>query len=135
MYTRRPSLIVNVTRRNVVCDQSLLADRPTTRMVGLLGRRELPSGEGLLLVPATAVHTAFMRFPIDVAFLDPDHRIVKLVPDMKPWRATSARGARAVLELAAGESERRGLRLGDQLSVLELPPSRSPDPELAHDLL
>jgi uncharacterized membrane protein (UPF0127 family) len=56
-----------------------------------------------------------MRFPIDVVFLDRELRVLKVVPDLQPWRAASGRGARAVLELAAGECERHGLRLGDRL--------------------
>jgi uncharacterized protein len=56
-----------------------------------------------------------MRFPIDVVFLDRELRVLKVVPRLSPWRFASGRGARAVLELAAGECERRGLRPGDRL--------------------
>jgi uncharacterized protein len=86
-------------------------------MRGLLGRSDLPRGEGVLLRPASSVHTWFMRFPIDVVFLDRELRVVKVVPQLAPWRVASGRGARAVLELAAGECERRGLRPGDRLVV------------------
>ncbi len=98
-----------------VCDACRVADRPLSRMRGLLGRRDLPRGEGLLLRPAASVHTLFMRFPIDVVFLDRELRVLKVVPELSPWRVASGRGARAVLELAAGECERRGLRPGDRL--------------------
>jgi uncharacterized membrane protein (UPF0127 family) len=84
-------------------------------MRGLLGRSELRPGEGLLLRPASAIHTWFMRFPIDAVFLDRDWRVVGISDDVRPWRAASRRGAKAVLELPAGESSRRGLALGDQL--------------------
>jgi uncharacterized membrane protein (UPF0127 family) len=87
-------------------------------MRGLLGRRALPSGEGLLLRPAGSVHTAFMRFPIDVVFLDTDGAVVGIAPELRPWRAAGRRGARAVLELPAGECERRGLRTGDRVEVV-----------------
>ncbi len=86
-------------------------------MRGLLGRRDLPRGEGILLRPAASVHTWFMRFPIDVVFLDRELRVLKVVPGLGPWRMASGRGARAVLELAAGECERRGLEAGDRLVV------------------
>jgi uncharacterized protein len=98
-----------------VCDRCRVADRPLARMRGLLGRRDLPRGEGVLLRPAASVHTWFMRFPIDVVFLDRDLCVLKVVPDLAPWRIASGRGARAVLELAAGECERRGVRPGDRL--------------------
>jgi uncharacterized membrane protein (UPF0127 family) len=84
-------------------------------MRGLLGRRELPSGEGILLKPASSVHMAFMRFAIDAVFLDQDRRVVKIAADLKPWRVAAARGSKSVLEIAAGEAARRGLSVGDRL--------------------
>ena len=100
-----------------VCERCLLAETALTRMKGLLGRRELPSGEGILLKPASSVHMAFMRFPIDAVFLDRDMRVVKVAADLAPWRAAGARGSKSVLELPAGEAARRGLSVGDRLIV------------------
>lgn len=114
-------MIVNLTRESIVCEQATLADRAATRMRGLLGRRALPSGEGLLLRPAASIHTAFMRFPIDVVFLDGDLRVLKLVPRLKPWRTAAALSAKAVLELAAGEGVRREIGLADLLAVVLSP--------------
>ena len=99
----------------VVCEECLVAATPFTRMRGLLGRSSLPSGQGILLRPAASVHTFFMRFSIDVVFLDDELRVVQIAADLRPWRAAGKRGARAVLELPAGECERRGLRVGDEL--------------------
>jgi uncharacterized membrane protein (UPF0127 family) len=84
-------------------------------MKGLLGRRELPPGEGILLRPASSIHTAFMRFPIDVVFLDREGTVLKVEPALPAWRASSCRGSKAVIELAAGEAGRRGLKVGDRL--------------------
>ena len=103
---------------DVVVERLLVADSPLARMRGLLGRRALPSGEGLLLRPAGSVHTAFMRFPIDVVFLDREGAVVGIAPELRPWRAAGRRGARAVLELPAGECERRGLQTGDRVEVV-----------------
>jgi uncharacterized membrane protein (UPF0127 family) len=100
---------------SIVCERCVQADTALARMRGLLGRRELPSGEGILLKPASSVHMAFMRFPIDAVFLDRDMRIVKIASDLKPWRAAGSRGAKAVLEIPAGEAGRRGLSVGDRL--------------------
>ncbi len=108
---------VTLKRENgdVVCDRCVVADSPVSRMRGLLGRSELRPGEGLLLSPASSIHTWFMRFPIDAVFLDRDLRVVGISDDIRPWRATGRRGAKAVLELPAGETGRRGLALGDLL--------------------
>jgi uncharacterized protein len=100
---------------SIVCERCVQADTALARMRGLLGRRELPSGEGILLKPASSVHMAFMRFPIDALFLDRDLRVVKIASDLKPWRAAGSRGAKAVLEIPAGEAGRRGLSVGDRL--------------------
>jgi uncharacterized membrane protein (UPF0127 family) len=108
---------VTLKRENgdVVCDRCVVADSPVSRMRGLLGRSELRPGEGLLLRPASAIHTWFMRFPIDAVFLDRDWRVVGISDDVRPWRARSRRGAKAVLELPAGESARKQLAVGDLL--------------------
>ena len=100
---------------SLVCERCLLAETALTRMRGLLGRRELPTGEGILLRPASSVHMAFMRFPIDAVFLDRDLRVVKVAAELRPWRAAGSRGAKAVLEIPAGEAARRGIRTGDRL--------------------
>jgi uncharacterized protein len=100
---------------SIVCERCVLADTALARMRGLLGRRELPSGEGILLKPASSVHMAFMRFPIDAVFLDHDFRVMKVASDLRPWRAAGSRGAKAVLEIPAGEAGRRGLTVGDRL--------------------
>ena len=63
------------------------------------------------------MHTHFMRFPIDVLFLDSEGRIVSVAPALRPWRFASAKNAASVLELAGGECERLGLAEGDVLGV------------------
>jgi uncharacterized membrane protein (UPF0127 family) len=116
--TKNRKLIVNLTRGTALCE-GVLADRPLSRMRGLLGRDSLPAGEGMLLRPAPSIHTAFMRFPIDALFLDSNLTVLGIEAEMRPWRVASRRRARAVLELAAGESGRLGVRIGDRLSVRE----------------
>ena len=84
-------------------------------MRGLLGRRGLDADEGILLRPAPSIHTLFMRFAIDVVFLDGDDRVVKIVLALAPWRFAGARGAKAALELPAGRADEIGLRVGDRV--------------------
>jgi uncharacterized membrane protein (UPF0127 family)/CheY-like chemotaxis protein len=88
-------------------------------MRGLLGRDSLPAGEGVLLQPTWSIHTAFMQFPIDVVFMDRTLRVVKLVQGLRPWRATSTRHARAVLEMASGEIARCGIEVGNHLGLID----------------
>jgi len=88
-------------------------------MRGLLGRKALGDGEGILLRPASSVHTWFMLFPIDVVFLDRDRRVLRVVPELRPWRAVWCRGAADTLELAASECAARGVEVGKRLDWLD----------------
>jgi uncharacterized protein len=112
------SRIVLSDRATTVCDTCTIADRALPRMKGLLGRRSLPPGEGLLITPAPSIHTWFMRFPIDVVFLGRDLEVIDIVEGLPPWRTAGRRVAKAVLELAAGEAARRGVAIGDRLSLV-----------------
>ena len=101
-----------------VCDRCSVADTFFPRLRGLLGRRGLAPGEGLLLRPCSSIHMFFMRFAVDAVFLDRDLRVVRVVPNLRPWRLAASKGARSVLELAAGESARRGIRTGEMLTLV-----------------
>jgi uncharacterized protein len=108
-------LILISPNGNVVCDVCHLADKPHTRMRGVIGMKRLRSGEGMLLRPTFSIHTAFVRFPIDAVFLNGDMTVVSVRHELRPWRLAGARKSKAVLELAAGECRRIGLRPGDRL--------------------
>jgi uncharacterized membrane protein (UPF0127 family) len=113
----RLTLISDHARGTAVCERCHVADRPLARMRGLLGRSGLAAGEGLLLRPAGSIHTHFMRFAIDAVFLDTDSHVIAVRSAIRPWRMARARGAKAVLELGAGEAARRGIAAGDVLLV------------------
>jgi uncharacterized membrane protein (UPF0127 family) len=112
--TAEPLLRIDGT---VVCPACVVADRPHTRLRGLLGRVGLGAGEGLLIRPTSAIHTFFMRFPIDVVFVDRTGVVLEVVPELPPWRFAGRRGAKCALELRAGEAEARGIRPGDRLRL------------------
>lgn len=102
------------TTGDAAVTQAELAVTPFARLRGLLGRTGLSPGTGLLITPCSAVHTAFMRFPIDVVFLDRMQRVVGLREALPPWRIAGCRHAAKVLELPAGEARRLRLGLGDR---------------------
>ncbi len=109
----------NITKNNIVASKIIIADKFLTRMRGLMGRRELEENEGLLLAPCNAVHMMFMRFPIDVIFLDKDFVVVKIMDKLKPWRVSPVvRDAYQVIELKAGNAIEKGINIGDKLSVI-----------------
>jgi uncharacterized protein len=114
----RPPMTIEDEFGRVMCERCAVADGPLTRMRGLLGRRELPSGEGLLLRPSPSIHTWFMRFPIDAVFLSRDLEVLSVRHKLPAWRVAGQRGARAVLELPAGEAGRRSISPGARLRAV-----------------
>jgi uncharacterized protein len=108
---------------STVCDNCVVADRMWPRMKGLLGRRELASGEGILIRPTSSIHTFFMRFPIDAVFLSRDGEVLKVAKNVGAWRARFCRGAHSVLELPAGEAARRDIAPGAQLETRKVAPA------------
>jgi uncharacterized membrane protein (UPF0127 family)/Flp pilus assembly protein protease CpaA len=124
-FATRPSrsfVLANQRSGAVICEDCSLADTPWRRLRGLLGRDGLEAGHGLLIRPTWSVHTGFMRFPIDVVFLDRELVVMKVAADVKPWRSASQRGAKSALELPAGASERLGVTAGDRLESLSPAP-------------
>jgi uncharacterized protein len=107
--------LVRESDEAVVCERCTIAHTTFARMRGLLGRSELPRGEGMLIRPAPSIQTFFMRFPIDVVFLHRDGDVLKVCEDVRPWRAAAARRAHSTLELPSGEAKRRGIAVGDKL--------------------
>ena len=109
--------VVNATRNQTLADRCDLAKRFLARGRGLLGRSGLAAGEGLVIYPEWSVHSFFMRFPIDVVFLDRDLTVIEVVETVPPWRLKGRRGAHAVLEIAAGEASRQGITPTDTLRM------------------
>ncbi len=115
MFRRPGKLTLRRDDGRIISESVRVADTYLRRLRGLYGRR-LREGEGLVLRPGFSVHTSFMRYPIDVVFLDQDQTVVEIAADLKPWRTASCRAAREVVELPSGECERRGLRVGDRVA-------------------
>ncbi len=112
--------LVNRTLDRVVCQRLELARNVWSRTRGLLGRAPLAEGEGLLIEPCQSVHMFFMRYAIDVVFLDREYRVVALRPGLRPWRVTRYyRDAHSALELPAGAAAKVGLEPGQQLALEE----------------
>jgi len=108
-----------VNRRNgaVLAERVERATGAWERMRGLLGRRDLPQGDALAIEPCTSIHTFFMGFAIDAAFLDRNGKVIRALSDLRPFRATRIHPSAAqVVELPAGTLARTDTRPGDQVS-------------------
>ncbi len=112
-------VITDGTTGEVVCTHGILANTFRTRLFGLLGRRGLEEGAGLLIRPSSGVHTFGMSFPIDIVSLDKNQRVIETFEDTGAW---TIRGlgvkTRSVLELPAGRIRKCGIKPGHEL-ILE----------------
>ena len=110
--------VLNNTRDTVLGERIQVAETSLSRIVGLLGKRSLEPGAGLLIFPSQAIHTVAMRFAIDVLFLDRNWQVIHLRPTMVPFRVTGIYWkARSVLELPSGSIVQTSTEVGDQLSI------------------
>lgn len=112
--------ISNPARQSVLGDRIGVADTTLSRFVGLMGRRSLALGHGLLISPSNGVHTLWMRFSIDVLLLDKNRRVLAVYAKLRPFRVTAINWkASSALELPAGTIVSTNTQVGD---VLQLDP-------------
>jgi hypothetical protein len=108
-------VVRNQTRKTVLADAVDLADSSAKRRTGLLKHDRLEPGHGLWIVPCESVHTFFMKFSIDLVYLDKKRKVRKVRHAVPPWRLSACLTAHSVLELPAGTVEQTGTRVGDEL--------------------
>jgi uncharacterized membrane protein (UPF0127 family) len=97
-----------------------LADTSPKRRTGLLKHERLDPGHGLWIVPCESVHTFFMKFPIDLVYVDRSYKVRKVRHAVVPWRMSACLSAHSVIELPAGTAEQSGTQAGDELTVEQL---------------
>ena len=106
----------NADRGTVLVTRGKLASSYVDRFFGLMGRKSVPEGGGLLLTKSSSIHSWFMRFRFDAIYLDADSRVVKVVHAMRPWWFSfGGKGAKDTLELPAGVAEATSTVAGDLL--------------------
>lgn len=108
-------ILLNARHKHVVARTIETAFDRKARNRGLLGRSSLAEDSALILAPCNSIHTFFMRFAIDVAFVDRDGQIRRARQSLQPWRIQAAYRAFAVVELPSGALRRSDTRLGDHL--------------------
>jgi uncharacterized protein len=117
-------LVRNQTRDTVLGDAVDVADTSSTRRTGLLKHERLYPGQGLWIIPCESVHTFFMKFPIDLVYLDKNRKVRKVRHAVPAWRLSMCLSARSILELPAGTAEQSKTQVGDQLVCEELGPKQ-----------
>ena len=113
--------VENFTRGTVVSERCRVARSIGEKMVGLLRTPEPAAGDGLLIERTQSIHMFFMRYAIDVVFVDRSGRVTRTVGGLQPWRIVWwARGARDCIELGLGSLAASGVQQGDQLSIVRV---------------
>jgi uncharacterized membrane protein (UPF0127 family) len=115
-------LLVNGRSDETIASDIELALTRDERRRGLLGRTSLDPAGALVISPCWSIHTAFMKFAIDLIFVDRTGRAVRIDHAVRPWRIAVAPRAHAVIELPAGTLAARDLRIGDEIRLVPPPP-------------
>ena len=110
--------IFNKTKAATLADEVILADTLFSRMKGLLGKRDLKKGQALILKPCDSIHTFFMRFAIDVIFVDRNNRVVLTLSCLRPWRLSPiCWKAKFAIELPSGAIQDSRTEKGDEIAI------------------
>jgi uncharacterized protein len=105
--------IRNGSNGQILASSAVVAVTAWSRLKGLLGKASLGRGEGLVLPGCSSIHMFFMRFPIDVLFLDAARRVCAVRQGLKPFRiAWGGFRARHTIELPSGTVAATGTAVG-----------------------
>lgn len=109
-------MLYNVNTDKIVVEHLAVARSFFHRLMGLMGKKSLGKSEGLMLIPCNSIHTCFMKFPIDVVFLNIDHKVIFMKKSVKSWRFINVvRKSYAVIEMPEGTIENKKISAGDLL--------------------
>lgn len=109
-------MLYNINKDNLVLENVSLANGFLQKFKGLMGRKKLNKSEGLMLLNCNSIHTCFMRFPIDVVFLNIDHEVIVLKQGVRPWRMVNfVKKAYITVEMPEGTIEHKKIEVGDKL--------------------
>ena len=113
---------IKTNQGEVLCHNTIVAQKTIDRMKGLMFSTELPACDGFLIKRCNSIHTFFMLYPLDIIFLDPGFKVIKIVENLKPWRMTwFYLRATQTLEMKGGHIKshiKHSLKVGDQLEAV-----------------
>lgn len=111
--------IINKSKETLLAKDAVIANTPFKRIKGLLGKKEFKEGQALILKPCNSIHTFFLRFAIDVIFVDKENKVIEAISCLKPFRLTRVYWWSALaIELPAGIILSSHTQAGDLLSII-----------------
>lgn len=110
-------IVVHKKTNQTIASKMSYANTVFSRMKGLMFMDEMKGMDALLIDPCNSIHNCFVRFPLDVLFLDKNYRIVKIIRHFKPWRFSWIYfRAKMVIEMPSGKLS-RDIEVGDEVEV------------------
>ncbi|MCX8131346.1 MAG: DUF192 domain-containing protein [Clostridia bacterium] len=114
-------IVKNTASNTIISVNCKTANTFISRFAGLMGKASLPEGEGLLIMPCNSIHMFFMKFSLDIVFIDKDNIVIHLIKGIKPWRVSKiVKRAYCALELPCGTISRTEMKVGDRLTFSKL---------------
>ena len=110
--------ISNLTRQTILAENAEVARTSAARQKGLLGRTSLPEGGGLWIIPCESVHTFFMKFPIDLVYINRKNIVKKVRRNVGPWKLSACLSAHSIIELPVGAIDRSQTGPGDKIEFM-----------------
>lgn len=113
--------VVNTTKKTTLCTNCKVANNFISRFIGLMGKKNLPEGNGLLITPCNSIHMFFMNMPLDIIFIDKNNMIVHLLENIKPWSLSGImHGSCSAIELPSGTIKKTSSSVGDRLQFINI---------------
>ncbi len=110
--------IIEKNKRNIISQTAQVADNFFKRLIGLMFKKSIDPDYGLIFYEVNSIHTFFMRFPIDIVFLDKNNQIIRICQALRPWRMVFCRHGKTTIELPAHKASENSLKTGDFLEIL-----------------
>jgi|SRR5690625_100881 len=113
-------MIVNKNNQKIIAKNVTYTTNVWQRLTGLMGRKSLKQDSAFFIYPCQQVHTFFMRFSIDCAFIDDNYKVIKLYESLKPWRISrKVSRAYGVIEFPAGTIKSTSVKEQDTLRFIK----------------
>lgn len=110
--------VINQRSGQVIAENILYANSMYKRFIGLMGKNEINHNEGVFLTPCNSIHMMFMKFPLDIIFLDRKNKVIHITENIKPWQISRiVFKAQSVLEVMAGKARETDLQVGDKIEI------------------
>jgi uncharacterized membrane protein (UPF0127 family) len=117
--------IVEKNKQNIISQEGQVANTFFKRLVGLMFKKSIGPEYALIFYNATSIHTFFMRFPIDIIFLDKNNQIIRISQALKPWRMVFCSHSKVTIELPAHKTKENSSKVGDFLEILPKKPLKA----------